>query len=301
MRLSAPSYYSGFSCIADKCRHSCCIGWEIDIDREAEKRYKRLSGDIGSWIEKSIDRTGTPHFKLSRDMRCPHLDGRGLCTIITELGEEYLCDICRRHPRFYNATPYGVEVGLGMACEAAAELILSSEEYRSMEGIDEEAPEYAPSNFDGVKMREKIFHLLADSRIPYAERLLRIYREYGVTPSSISDGEWHSLISSLEYMEDGSRVKFLCYSSGVNPPIECESMLERALAYLVFRHVTAADGEEDARMALGACLFLERLLASLASSFEVCTLRDMAELARTLSSELEYSEDNMEEIKMMFF
>ena len=32
MKIIAPNYYPAFRCIADKCRHSCCIGWEIDID-----------------------------------------------------------------------------------------------------------------------------------------------------------------------------------------------------------------------------------------------------------------------------
>ena len=30
-----PGYYSGFRCIADKCKNNCCIGWEIDIDKES--------------------------------------------------------------------------------------------------------------------------------------------------------------------------------------------------------------------------------------------------------------------------
>ena len=29
---SVPNYYDKFKCIADRCKHSCCIGWEIDID-----------------------------------------------------------------------------------------------------------------------------------------------------------------------------------------------------------------------------------------------------------------------------
>ena len=41
MKLFAPKYYTEFSCIADRCRHSCCIGWEIDIDADtAEKQLK---------------------------------------------------------------------------------------------------------------------------------------------------------------------------------------------------------------------------------------------------------------------
>mgnify|MGYP006874698003 CR=1 FL=1 len=35
-----PDYYKEFKCIAGECRHSCCIGWEIDIDEETYKRMK---------------------------------------------------------------------------------------------------------------------------------------------------------------------------------------------------------------------------------------------------------------------
>jgi lysine-N-methylase len=34
MKLRAPKYYLDFACIADRCKHSCCIGWEIDVDAD---------------------------------------------------------------------------------------------------------------------------------------------------------------------------------------------------------------------------------------------------------------------------
>ena len=39
MKTVVPSYYKEFRCIADKCNHSCCKGWEIDIDDETYKKY----------------------------------------------------------------------------------------------------------------------------------------------------------------------------------------------------------------------------------------------------------------------
>ena len=29
-----PDYYKKFNCKKEKCRHNCCVGWEIDIDDE---------------------------------------------------------------------------------------------------------------------------------------------------------------------------------------------------------------------------------------------------------------------------
>ena len=34
MKIFAPDYYRDFKCSAGNCKHSCCIGWEIDIDED---------------------------------------------------------------------------------------------------------------------------------------------------------------------------------------------------------------------------------------------------------------------------
>ena len=93
MKLFAPSYYKNFKCIADKCKHSCCIDWEIDIDESTQKLYSELCGGYGEKIKSSITGDGIAHFKLCENNRCPHLDNNGLCKIITEYGEDYLCEI----------------------------------------------------------------------------------------------------------------------------------------------------------------------------------------------------------------
>ena len=58
MKLYAPQYYKDFKCIADKCDHSCCIGWEIDVDGEALERYEGLSGGYGDAVKDSISYDG---------------------------------------------------------------------------------------------------------------------------------------------------------------------------------------------------------------------------------------------------
>ena len=39
MKEYIPDYYKDFQCIADKCKDSCCIGWEIMIDRMADRPF----------------------------------------------------------------------------------------------------------------------------------------------------------------------------------------------------------------------------------------------------------------------
>ena len=297
MKLYAPAYYLRFSCIADRCRHSCCVGWEIDVDSETMARYATLTDGYGKQITASIDGEGEPHFRLTEGERCPHLDERGLCRIITEYGDGYLCDICREHPRFYNDTAHGREVGLGMACEEASRLILSAGDYQSMLVLYEDDEASPNADFDAVTHRFSIYAVLSDDGVPYTERLQRIAKAYNLSLAVRSDAEWRELLSSLEYLHDEHRALFKTYFSDPDTPSELAAPLERALAYLVFRHGTAAVDEDDLRAAIGFCLFCERLLASMAKAYPT---EDVAELARILSEELEYSEDNTDAIKLAF-
>lgn len=296
MKLFAPKYYKDFKCIAERCRHSCCIGWEIDVDGAAMEKYSMLSGGYGEEIRKSIDTDGVPHFRLGAGERCPHLDEKGLCRIITEMGEGYLCDICREHPRFYNNTALGKEVGLGMACEEACRIILSSDSYAEMTVIGEVSGEIE-TDFDVLPYRKKIFSILSNGSLSFSEKLLVAASEHGLDLDARTDGQWREIISSLEYLDEARRELFLCYSSHPQPPKSLEKPLERALAYFVYRHCSSAENKADFRASLGFCLVLTALLASLVSG----TTGEITELARIVSEEIEYSEDNVELIKQEFW
>lgn len=302
MKLYAPEYYKKFTCIADKCTHSCCIGWEIDVDPEALGKYRALEHEYANKLISSIDFSETPHFRLCENERCPHLNGNGLCGIILNLGEGYLCDICREHPRFYNCSPKGLEVGLGMACEEACRLILTSDCYCALAELDHESEEeIAYHRFDTFSLRERIYAVLANRNEPYQKRLERIYDDFSVNPADISDESWGNLISSLEYLDESDKTLFSCYSSELSTPPEHEKFLERALAYFVFRHCTEAEDEYDYCASLGFCLFCERLLASVLKTQGAGELSQIIRFARIVSEELEYSEDNTESIKDVFY
>lgn len=299
MKLYAPSYYKSFKCIADKCRHSCCIGWEIGIDEQTLSRYAREASHI-SELSRTVDFTATPAtFIMKEDGRCPHLDSRGLCKIISRFGEEWIPHICREHPRFYNLTSHGAEVGIGMACEEAARIILSSDSYELTEIGEIEDLADLPE-FDTVSLRERIFSVLCDRALSYRERLTQLYAISGVDPSEIFDSHWQDTVSALEYLEEDSRALFLCYSSALGE--ECEEyseILERALRYFIYRHLSSSDSETDARLDLGFAFFAERLLASLIKSRK-CDTGEVYEYGRRISEELEYSEENRDLLRFEF-
>ena len=289
MELYAPKYYKSFKCVADRCEHSCCIGWEIGVDPEALERYEHLDGGYGDAVRESISYDTDPHFKLCSDDRCPHLDDRGLCKIIMNLGEGYLCDICREHPRFYNYTDVA-EVGLGMSCPEAARLILSSSEYTSFEHIGEVSSD-CEIEFNGRIMRDEVYATLSDGSLAYSDRLSKIYADYGII--SGDDEVWLEKLSGLEYLDEIHKKMFMNYSSSLRP-VGVEEYLERFLAYLIYRHCTEAIDVEDFALRLSFCLFCERLAASLIVSEGASSLCSVAKLASIISEELEYSEENTE-------
>ena len=115
--------YNEFRCKADKCKHSCCKGWEIDIDEDTLEYYKDLDTELGNEILQNIQEEEDTHFKLTDDDRCPFLKDNGLCKLIEELGEDSLCDICRLHPRFFEDINDYSLAGVGLSCEKVTELI----------------------------------------------------------------------------------------------------------------------------------------------------------------------------------
>ena len=292
MKLYAPKYYNEFKCIADRCRHSCCVGWEIDIDGDTLDRYASLKAGYGKKIIDTIDTEGTPHFRLAEGERCPHLDGTGLCRIISELGEGYLCDICKEHPRFYNYTGASLETGLGMSCEEACRIILCSDDYRELVELGECDGEEA-FDIDVVSLRNRIYSLLSDRARSYRERIDAICREFGVPSLDARDGEIRELFDSLEYLEPSHKELFKAYCARVSLPCELEIKLERAFAYFVYRHCSEDVDTEGYRASLCLCVILERALASAAMALG----ESIEEAARVISEEIEYSEDNTESLR----
>ncbi|MBR3869631.1 MAG: flagellin lysine-N-methylase [Clostridia bacterium] len=128
MIYTKPYFYDDFKCKADKCTDTCCAGWEVDIDKESYDRYKNVSGEFGERLKDSVTFSDEiPSFRLCENERCVFLNKNGLCDIYTELGEDYLCEICREHPRFYDCFENVTEMGLGLCCEKVCEMIFSSD------------------------------------------------------------------------------------------------------------------------------------------------------------------------------
>ena len=200
MKLIAPDYYRAFRCIADKCRHSCCIGWEIDIDADTREKYRHVPGEFGARLNAAIEDGEASSFRLGPDERCPMLNATGLCDLITALGEENLCQICADHPRFRNCFADRTEVGLGMCCEEAARLILTqAEPMRLIPLEDDGEPAELPAEEAALlSLRDELIALVQDGSRTIEARLDALL---DAVDFAIPDRDWAEVYRGLERLD----------------------------------------------------------------------------------------------------
>ncbi len=288
MDIFAPSYYKNFKCIADRCRHSCCIGWEIDIDPATAERYAEIKGDFGDKIRANIAESEDGKcIKMEKNGHCPFLQC-GLCEIISTLGDGYVSEICREHPRFYNRVGNRIEVGLGVACEEASRIILSSKEFGKMEKIGETADEES-TEYCALNERALLFQILSDESLDYSQKVYEIEEKFKVCASKLDEDKIKEMYSALEYL-DGFH-KEMIVSAKTLRSTALDSALTAFLGYMIFRHVSTATDFNNLRARLGFCLLSARVLEAMASSRENPS-EDIVDCARIYSEEIEYSEDN---------
>ena len=283
-----PNYYKDFKCIADKCRHTCCVGWEIEIDDSTLCKYKNLNGDFAKTLKSHIVFDESPHFKLDKDERCPFLNKNGLCDIITNLGEEYLCQICNDHPRFRNFYDNYVEIGLGLCCEVATKLILTRNE-KFVLNLPIDALQIPLISF-----REKIFCILQDRTKPLDERLEDILKLVGASfPTNI---EWYSVFNNLEKL-DAAWDKYLHRIKdgiwGYTTDASLDIAYEQLVVYLIFRHFLDCQYDDKIQERVLFAVLIYKVIKTMNRSN---TLEELLEIARIYSCEIEYSDQNINEL-----
>ncbi|MCR5202149.1 MAG: flagellin lysine-N-methylase [Lachnospiraceae bacterium] len=136
-------YYYGianrFKCIAGDCPNSCCIGWNIVIDKDSVKRYKALpENEISNRIISGIHASDNKfYFKNHDNGRCYMLDADNLCHIQRNYSEDMLCITCRKYPRLiYKANDTRL-VSFSASCPVVAHYLINSKScfyYREKKG-----------------------------------------------------------------------------------------------------------------------------------------------------------------------
>lgn len=292
LKVFVPDYYLDFECIAEKCRHSCCKGWEIEIDDETAQYYKNIPGEFGEKLRRNIDfGEGCSNFILCENECCPFLNEKGLCDIIINLGEDSLCQICADHPRFRNYFEGRVEIGLGLCCEAAAVLILDKKTKVVLEAMiddedEKEIPDYEKAFFS---LRDAVFAALQNRSMPIEKRMEAMLKICGGKLPEKSVSEWVKIFLGLERLEESwtkvlehvAEEESFCVSTD-------EVTAEQLLYYFIFRHLSG--GLFDGRIAERAVLAVLSFYMIQIAAKQV----GIYEAARLYSSEIEYSSENIE-------
>ena len=313
MLTVCPDYLNEFKCTASACRHNCCIGWEIDIDEDTLKKYSGITGNMGTRLKENISGGDEPHFILAENDRCPFLNESNLCDLILHGGEDMLCQICTDHPRFRNFLPGRTELGIGLCCESAGKLIISRTAPVTL--ISEGSPEETDKDSEFLlNLRKKAFSTAQDRTKPFYERCSEILSLCSTAFPTLSVPDLCDLYLSLERLDEKwtavlenlkanhkiiDSSSFLSYMSGR------ETEYEQLLVYFVYRHFLSAydDGDIESKATFAVMsVYLIYLLGALhfadTGSFSI---DDQIELARMYSSEIEYSQENLDTLFDAFY
>ena len=300
MILRKPDFYDKFKCTASRCSDTCCVGWEIDIDKDSLDAYRKVAGVFGDKLRANIE---DGHFKLLPHDRCPFLDKENLCEIYTHLGEDALCgDMMER--------------GIGLCCEEAARLLFAGDGPLQFVTCECDEPEDELDEDDievrdqVLYMRDDFFNTLADSDMKFGNKLYNVFGYTGENPfapfesvedfvdqlaKTISYGPaWDAALARIQ-----NRIKAPSSPQERVTRIEDEGCFSendsvRLLAYLIYRHYAKSlyDGLEQGKLQFAlffwnvARFFTKELAGDAPGDIKVNAVK-------ILSKQLEYCEENM--------
>ncbi len=309
MKIYAPDYYKNFRCLAGECKHSCCKGWEVDIDEDTLKYYQTVEGEMGQRLKNAISYENIPHFAMTKEGNCPFLNECGLCDIMINLGFDKVSYICDEHPRFYNFYSDRQEVGLGLSCEAVAALILAKKDKTQLVCAEDEGSELLwEDECDFLDLRDDVFDILQNREKPIAERIKEMLDFAGVELPQKSLRQWAEIFLSLERLDDKWTDILQDVKKAASLPQTGEEWFETALeqlaVYFVYRHMT--DGFDNGDIS-GGLAFAAVSVGFIGAVCRACygangsfTIEDMGEICRMYSGEIEYSQENVQRLIDIF-
>lgn len=199
--------YDEFKCIADKCKFTCCEGWDVSIDSDTYDKWKNIN-DKNLLSNVKINKcSGKKAYLIDKETNevCPFLDDKGLCKIVKNNGDEYLSLTCRTFPRIYNEFEDKREISLSCSCPEVVEIISN---------ITGEINMVSESNIDvseellELKIRENIINIINKEDIALDKKLIIGFQML----LNILDNEEITediLLNEFERFEDNEYIKEL--------------------------------------------------------------------------------------------
>ena len=293
------NYSKKFSCIGSECKHNCCIGWQIDIDKKSLNLYQELSKtddrfNPSCFNGKSFNLNSI--FSLSLG-RCPFLDKDNLCHIIKNYGEKDLCKTCKTHPRFKNFFSDRVETGLGLYCEEAGRIILSLKPKMKEVLIkdNQKGATLLPFEKKVLSFRKKVLSIVQNRKLDINERLCALNDLANIDLGKNSFNQWLDVYKNLDALRInefgfemvGQSQQFAKVEQGF------EREYEQLLSYFAYRHLSRAIDLLDLRVRLAFVILSFKMINHIFSLHTKKTLENLIEVCRFYSSEIETSDDNI--------
>ena len=126
-----PEYIQDFKCIGKDCIDSCCVGWNIKIDKVTYKKYKNSTNkEIKSISQNSLVKddlkSNINYGKLVNENNCcPFLTKEKLCNAFKLMGQESLSIGCSTYPREITIFDKIGFISGSLSCPEIARLCLS--------------------------------------------------------------------------------------------------------------------------------------------------------------------------------
>lgn len=291
------NYYPNFRCVADKCKHTCCAGWEMCIDSDTLLKYKKDASPFSNALKSGINFKKSK-FKADKLKRCAFLNEMGLCEIIINLGENSLCQVCRDHPRFRSFFADRVETGLGFSCEQATRIILSFKDKIKPTLIsDDKGKEQLDFIEQSVlAFREKAIEIIQDRNLCINDRINILLKE---CKADFCDKDFNKVIKAFKRFEKldksfSKRLKKTPFSTSTDDSLSLYA--EQFLVNGLYRHLSGAEDTTWVRARAIACVLSWWVVKSLYEQQKEGDFSTICDIVRAFSSEVEYSQKNLDKL-----
>ncbi len=322
MRVIMPNYYKKFVCKADRCKDNCCkTDWRIELDEGTYKKYQGVSGELGEKLRLAVGKDGDGYYIIHP---CPMLRPDGLCEAYLSLGNEGLGHICKMHPRYVNTYSDREELGIGLACEEAARLIMTDPLTDEFEETADDRIAFKDDHAEAIlKIRSKIIDFIIASD-DIGKIIAGILRYTQSIEAEVLGGQYKTAFekSILPYAghrkrscENISEIIEKLFDMEIldkswtevlrggkenikEPDGDFDRELKRIFYYFIYRYFAeySLDGQmlSSVKLAAVSVIILREL-------FKGKSIDDRINLAHMYSKEIEYSEENLENLCFDFF
>lgn len=173
-----PRYVTRFACIGPACEDTCCVGWQVSLDKKTYKGYRAITDPVmAARFAKEVVRTeGGNELDFGRmalepgTAACTMLDNK-MCSVQARLGESYLSNTCSQYPRVSREINGQYQQGLQLSCpEAARQALLAPDAFE----FDQSPLALRPAVVFTVANQHRLPAAIVDELRIFALNLMRI-------------------------------------------------------------------------------------------------------------------------------